>query len=400
MESISADEAAERLFACCEEGSPWRAELLDRLTAPDAGRALFTGVIERLADRFEPRLCDAYVELMADAIACVIPDLHATHTIARYERVRRPRRFAGDAAAVRNVVVLSRVTLGADVAITSVLLDTAKRAFPNAAIYFAGSLKSWELFAADPRLRRLPVEYSRGGSLRQRLEVWPRVRDEIAALGPALVIDPDSRLTQLGLLPVCSEEDYFFFESRAFEADSPAPLSELAAHWAKATFDIADAQPFIATGLDAPRYAATCSLGVGENLAKRVSEVFERELVRMLPRPALVDTGAGGAERERTLAAVHAAAQDVTAFAGSFAKFASAIARSGVYAGYDSAGGHVAAACGVPAVIVFGGAPCERFRQRWTPSGRASVRLIAATVGERNILQQLRGAGFQPAADF
>ena len=307
MENISAEEAAERLFACCEEGAPWRAELLDRLTAPDAGRALFTGVIERLADRFEPRLCDAYVELMADAIARVIPDLHATHTIARYERVRRPRRFTGDVAAVRNVVVLSRVTLGADVAIASVMLDAAKRAFPNAVVYFAASLKSWELFAADPRLRRLAVEYSRGGSLRQRLEVWPRVRDEIAALGPALVIDPDSRLTQLGLLPVCREEDYFFFESRAFEPDSPAPLSELAARWANATFGVADARPFIATGLDAPHYASTCSLGVGENPAKRVSDALERELVRMLPRPALVDTGAGSAERERAVAAVREA---------------------------------------------------------------------------------------------
>ena len=31
-----------------------------------------------------------------------------------------------------------------------------------------------------------------------------------------MVIDPDSRLTQLGLIPVCDDSRYFFFESRAF----------------------------------------------------------------------------------------------------------------------------------------------------------------------------------------
>ena len=45
--------------------------------------------------------------------------------------------------------MLSRVTLGADVAITSVILDAAKQRFPNANIYFVGPQKSWELFAAD-----------------------------------------------------------------------------------------------------------------------------------------------------------------------------------------------------------------------------------------------------------
>ena len=36
----------------------------------------------------------------------------------------------------------------------------------------------------------------------------------------SIVIDPDSRLTQLGLLPICREEDYYFFESRSFGADT------------------------------------------------------------------------------------------------------------------------------------------------------------------------------------
>ena len=100
--------------------------------------------------------------------------------------------------------VLSRVTLGADVAVTSVLLAAAKQRFPHAEIVFVGPRKNYELFAGDPRLRHAPVDYRRG-SLRERLAVWDELQALLAA-PDALVIDPDSRLTQLGLLPVCPEE--------------------------------------------------------------------------------------------------------------------------------------------------------------------------------------------------
>ncbi|MCX7890708.1 MAG: creatininase family protein, partial [Rhodobacteraceae bacterium] len=69
------------------------------------------------------------------------------------------------------VVVLSRVTLGADVAITSVVLDAARRRFPQAELCFAGPRKAWELFERAPGLRHLPVEYPRQGTLAARLAV-------------------------------------------------------------------------------------------------------------------------------------------------------------------------------------------------------------------------------------
>jgi ADP-heptose:LPS heptosyltransferase len=54
---------------------------------------------------------------------------------------------------------------------------------------------------------------------------------------------------------------------------------------------------------------------------------------------------------------------------GAFAPFAAEIARSRLYIGYDSAGGHVASACGVPLISIFAGFPSERFVQRWRPGG-------------------------------
>ena len=165
-----------------------------------------------------PVCARVYADLFSEVIARRIPGLHADHLTARYERVRRPRVFDRDPDSIQNVFVLSRVTLGADIAVTSMILDAAKQRFPNAAIWFVGPKKSWELFAADPRLRHLAIAYGRGGSIDDRLSVWPQLREAVSR-PRSIVIDPDSRLTQLGLLPICPEEDYYLFESRSYGSD-------------------------------------------------------------------------------------------------------------------------------------------------------------------------------------
>src|SRR5205814_1628997 len=90
----------------------------------------------------------------------------------------------------------------------------------------------------------VPVAYRRG-SLKERLAVWEELKMLLAAPG-SVVIDPDSRLTQLGLLPVGDEDRYHLFESRAYGADTGRALSELAAAWAFETFGVAEAKPYIA----------------------------------------------------------------------------------------------------------------------------------------------------------
>ena len=61
---------------------------------------------------------------------------------------------------------------------------------------------------------------------------------------------------------------------------------------------------------------------------------------------------------------------------GSFAAFAAHIQRSQLYVGYDSAGGHVAAACGVPMISIFAGEVSERMFQRWRPTGDGKIEII------------------------
>jgi len=363
---LACSERAAHLLDYCLRGEPWPPDLLHSLTGDDCSDALFRVVAEGLADRFEPVLCDTYAALFAEAIA---PAERAAH-LARYQRVRIPRAITNEPC---TVFVLSRVTLGADVAVTSVILDAAKRRFPDAAIYLVGPRKNWELFAADPRILHVPVNYRRG-ALRDRLAAGPDLR---AALSPpdSIVVDPDSRLTQLGLLPVCPEERYYFFESRAYGGDGDDPLPVLARRWAEQTFGIPDARPFVAvppsSGLFPPGIAI--SLGVGENSAKRIADPFEANLLTLLAKtglPLTIDQGAGGVEAERVERAIAQSGAAVHRWTGSFAGFASIIAASQLYVGYDSAGQHVAAACGVPLISVFAGFPCARMFARWRPAGR------------------------------
>jgi hypothetical protein len=340
------------LLELCLRGQPWSPELLDRAIAQDEGRALFSIVVEHLGDLFEPGLCDVYERLFRQVIEGVCPEL--------VPRLRQGKASDFPAAAER-VYVLSRITLGADVAVTSVLLDAAKRRYPSAEIVFAGPRKNYELFETDPRITHRETGYARGGSLRDRLQASANLWFD-----DGLVIDPDSRLTQLGLIRVCPGDRYCLFESRSFDGDSDARLPDLAARWA----DDPGAHPYIspqpASGLPVD---ITVSLGVGENSDKRLDDEFERRLLRILAETGasvLVDKGGTTAERERVERVL---VSGMKTHEGAFAPFAAEIAGSKLFVGYDSAAGHVASACGVPLISIAKGFVSPRMAARWRPNG-------------------------------
>jgi ADP-heptose:LPS heptosyltransferase len=343
-------------------------ELPRDLVEEPCGKALFGILVEGLADRFEPALCETYVHLFSQAVAAVCDGVDAAKLAAHYARVRTVRRAEGRP---KRVFVLSRVTLGADVAVTSVMLAAAKERFPDAEIFFTGPRKNYELFAADPRIQHAPVEYRRG-SLRERLAAWGELR-ALLDVPDAVVIDPDSRLTQLGVLPVCAEDRHYFFESRAYGGDGSENLPELAARWAGETFGVPGAKPYIAPARGSSRsMGIAVSLGVGENPAKRIPDPFEEQLLSLLAgtgQPLTIDRGAGGEEADRVARAVNRAGVNAQFWDGSFAGFAEIIAAGSLYVGYDSAGQHVAAACGVPLVTIFAGFPVPRMFDRWRPCG-------------------------------
>ena len=391
MESISPARLAASLLDDCLAGREPDATQVSQLTrlaldedeavALIASRSLFGTLVEGLADRFEPRLCDAYARLFSQVIAEAMPGLEADALGSRYcdiRRVRQPRFEPTD------VYVLSRVTLGADIAVTSILMDGARRRFPNARLWFAGPRKAWELFEASG-WSYLDVPYGRTAMLRDRLGAFEPLRRALDQPG-VLLLDPDSRLTQLGMLPVCAAEVHHLFESRGFGGDSDATLPNLAREWVRQTLGIEEAEPWFHPKLShaLPGHkVATVSFGYGENPAKRVTDPFEEQTLHYLLESGwhvLLDTGAPGGEEDRrvraAVARLGAAGQGIALHEGSFASFAAFIAGSQLYLGYDSAGQHVAAALDVPLVSVFGGFSSERMRQRWRPDGPGPKRVL------------------------
>jgi hypothetical protein len=351
------ENTCKQLLDYCLRGEAWPLDLLDRAVAVDEGRALLSVVVERLGDLFEPRLAETYTQLFTQVIERVAPGLK------RRIRSKPACAIAPDHAS--RVYVLSRVTLGADVAVTSVLLNAAKHRYPEAEIVFVGPQKSYDLFAADARIRHFPAPYARSGALKDRLAASANLW-----VDDGVVIDPDSRLSQLGVISVCPETNYFLFPSRSYGGNGKERLPDLAARWAEETFGMAGSHPFIAPlPSQEPEADITVSLGVGENFDKRVDDAFERGLLRMLHESGasvLVDKGGSAEERARVERAL---LPGMRTHNGAFAPFAAMVARSRLFVGYDSAGGHVASACGVPLISIAKGFISERMAERWRPHG-------------------------------
>jgi ADP-heptose:LPS heptosyltransferase len=419
----------------------------DEQTAKAASRAIFASLVERLADSFDPAAVPAYNRLLAQLIErCRRTgrgreiDLSLEgfglrgegDLLARAERLRRVERLSltkGRAQLVRRVIALSRVTIGADVAVTSVIIERVKRELPGAEIVLVGGGKAVELFGGDPRLQFCEVDYRRTGNALERLMSWLDVLEVVSGLtkgmkqGEFLVIDPDSRLSQLGLLPVSPAGEYLFFPSREFGAATNASLAELVSSWLDVLFgheekllpgislrsDDLQVADRVANRLKrvAARPVVTINFGVGGNDLKRAGDHFERSLVGGLVREGatvILDKGAGEDEAARADAVIREAlaenpaaraveadeesieglirsndlsAADLFVWRGRIGLLAALIGRSDLYIGYDSAGQHIAAALGVPCIDVFAGFSSPRMLDRWRPTGVAASRVIA-----------------------
>jgi ADP-heptose:LPS heptosyltransferase len=355
--SISCSEA----LAAIRHGERLPTEVVRALGEEQPGE-FFRVIVESLADSFDPVEAAAYEELMR----AWIPPAARIRPIV-------PER-------VETVYVLSRVTLGADIKITSIILDAMRERFGGVDIFLVANRKSAELFASDAGIEHIEADYPRTGPVSQRIEFAHELRRRLEGAN-RIVVDPDSRMTQLGLIPACEPEHYFHFPSRT--ANSAANLTELTQHWLQETFGESGrayiAPPRIPVRGDPPN--AAISLGVGENDSKRIGGDFEAQLIRALGekyRTVWIDRGIGGEEAQRVAAAAEAAGcmERIRFWEGSFAGFASIISQCDFYAGYDSAGQHAAAAAGVPLASFFAGAPSERFRQRWSPSGPGRIQVI------------------------
>jgi ADP-heptose:LPS heptosyltransferase len=332
----------------------------DRETSKQATGAFFTSLVESLADSFEPRAVSLYNRAFAQLIQHSreadrsgdfdrelqrfrLRDEHELTARAEALRQRQAPAWLPEASQqVQRIIVLSRVTLGADVAITSVMIERMKRACPRADITLVGARKAVELFGGDARLSFKEISYRRAGTTLERLLSWIDVlgcvrelTDELR-LDQYLIADPDSRLTQLGLLPVSRAEEisnisarrsggaqeqlqdnYLFFPSREYGSDTSHSLGQLTSAWLDDLFGVEElTYPHVSlasTDLEAASEivklikreggpVVSINFGVGENPLKRVGDDFEMRLVNELicdGGTIIFDKGAGEDETRR-----------------------------------------------------------------------------------------------------
>jgi hypothetical protein len=414
---------------------------------PIGQRLLFTGLAERLADSFDPEQGPLYDELFSRVIDFCrrrpqgrsIDDRLRRFRIdgreallVRKARLRQPGRLApSQLQAVRRCFVLSRVTLGAEVAVTSLALQKAGRIFPRAERVLFAPGAARVLFPDTDSFRLVEQPYRRHGGLEDRLASWidlvAALDRERSGLRPeeCVVIDPDSRVTQLGLLPVVEEDvPYLFFESRGYRRPGLHTLGALTARWLEEVLG-PDEQGPLYPRVEVPDHdrawaretmtrlragqagpVTAVNFGVGDNPRKRIEGAFELDLVRsLLGRGGVLvlDKGVGEeiGRAEAVLSALQregrpvielsrdrlpspSAGRALFAYQGGVGPFAALLAVSDVYLGYDSAFQHIAAAQGVPVIDIFVDPPSTVFAQRWTPHVEGGLRVVRARGGTRD----------------
>lgn len=416
----------------------------DLLIARAGITGIFPKLIERLNDSFDPANCQLYDWLFAQLIEFCrrLPEadcldegltrfglgneddlLTRKARISNFKsRIPNPASFSE----VRKVLLLSRVTIGADVAVTSAMIAKLREVLPQAEFVLLGSRKLRELYGGDSGIRVREIAYERGGSLLSRLTSWldvvEAVQDELCGFreDEVWVIDPDSRLTQLGLLPLVEKDrNYFFFESRSYQGNGKSKfIGQLAARWTGELIARPGvAFPFVALPTEHQQFGQVAaaairnsqsairnrvvavSFGVGGNERKRLSVEFEEHLIAHLLKDSklILDKGASQEEREQInriaanlraqgkkvveidqtnkveLSVQNSLQADVVTWDGSIGAFAGLIAGSDEYIGYDSAGQHIAAALGVPTLTVFVNSNNATFAERWQPFGKGRI---------------------------
>ena len=401
----------------------------------------FYSIVEGLCDDFSPAgvaLCNRLLlRLLAAARRLpVLADMDRWLSAVGFEQeeglLDRYRRLLAVRPQEREpavIAVLSRVTIGADVAITSILLQRLRRRYPAAEFLLLGPAHLAQLFGGMAGVRLAVLPFSRRGSIPERLGCPAGIhrlllQEAAMAGGPLALIDPDSRLSQLGLQPLWPEQWTWYFPSRLLGGEEEG-LARLVNQWCDTMWGEDEfAWPAVFPAERYRRFAdrlhrrlgrrplCVVNFGVGGNPAKRIVDPFEEDLIATLtdrwPGVVLYDAGRSPLALERVRAALARAAAAgrrvgfvdemgaeetagsplhrcrLVGFRGAIGALAALLFRAAAFVGYDSCCQHLAAAAGVPGVVVFAGAPHRRFLNRWRPRNRhASLVVVPVDDGRR-----------------
>ena len=424
-----------------------------------AAQALFRIIIESLCDDFEDLQTETYNRVMSQLISFCrqIPSGQALDRylndfdiverddlIKRIKRIRMDGKHLSRQKKVQKILLLSRVTIGADVAITSIIIQRLADLFPDAELVLIGGSKLDEIYGGNPRIRLQKVDYNRQGGLIERLSSWQLVLDIIqqelkaCPLENTILIDPDSRLSQLGVLPIFPEDQYFFFDSRSeISFAGNMSMAQLTNTWINKVTGQEDfrypkiwphslniskaARLYTELKKRGARNVIGINFGVGGNQRKKVGWRLEKDLLlSLLQEPdtvILLDKGFGDEELKNsnlllaavnesgftTLDAVFGTAPDCAISSGvigmqtRIGEIAAIISKCDEYIGYDSACQHIAAALGTPCLTIFAGSNNMRFIRRWSAFSPQSCQIVhvdtltdPTSIDEKDIITRIK----------
>jgi ADP-heptose:LPS heptosyltransferase len=260
----------------------------------------------------------------------------------------------------------------------------------------------------------------------ERLLSWHKVLDIIheeiqnTPLEETILIDPDSRLSQLGVLPLFPEAGYFFFDSRSDKIFmNKLSMPELVNAWLSCLLGeesffyprvwidphaLERAQRLTHSLLQqGAQRIVVVNFGYGGNPRKRVGLLFEVQmLLALLKEPhtvVILDRGLGLEEAANTEILLkeiqrqgypveQSSFGDRTFFSKigwgvlgletRIGEIASLISCSHEFIGYDSACQHIAAALEIPCITIFAGSNNMRFIRRWSAFGKNSSQIVHA----------------------
>ncbi len=403
-----------------------------------AGSVLFELIVEQICDDYENLPEEIYRRIMSQVVTYCrhIPagtemdkaltgfGLHTFDDIYRRAEKIYAAKYSYDInKAPEKIVLLSRVTIGADVAILSVMTQRLMKIFPGTEILVIGSSKLSGVFGGNPRIRICPLNYARRGGLFERFSSWFEALNILEGeISPEncekiLLIDPDSRISQLGVLPLVQSNNYLFFNSRkCYGLPASKCMAELTNHWMDSIFGKSDfCYPAIWTNQKTSFQAEkiinelhnsgckkiiAVNFGVGANHKKRLGIEFEKNLLRKILENfgtvVLMDKGSGEDElSQSSLLLSDLSKSGFKTFSDDFGssiprnlshglialtctigEIAALIAKSDQYIGYDSACQHIAAAAKTPTLTVFSGTTNMNFVQRWKACGDTLCRII------------------------